>query len=125
MGLTTMAYAAQPEPILPLWTNALSFDAVLSFSSNTGIVTVSILGRPGVTNIITEIRLYYRNTTGAWTEIDKDWNYNVNQMMFSVEESFAGVRGREYKIEVDAYLTKNGVTESISKSHIVTCPNTP
>ena len=67
-----------------------------------------------VSNITAGIKLYYKNSTGSWIEIDKGWDYNVNQMYLTVIESFSGVAGREYKIEVTANLTKNGVTEDIS-----------
>lgn len=123
LPLTT--FAAVADPITPMFDNTNTFNANLSFNGSTGNVTMTIMGKSGVSNITAEIKLYYKNSTGSWIEIDKGWDYNVNQMYLTVIESFSGVAGREYKIEVSATLTKNGVAENISTTSTARCPSTP
>ena len=117
--------AAVADPIIPLWDNVNTFNATLTFNSTTGNVKVNVIGQSGVSNITAEIRLYYKNTAGSWIEINKDWDYSVNQRYLIVSESFTGVAGREYKIEVSGTVTKNGYAEAISDTATATCPNSP
>lgn len=117
-------YGAVPEHIVPMWDNARTFTADLSFSQTTGDVTVTIMGQSGVTNISAEVKLYYKNTSGSWVEEPKDWDYNVNQMYLSITESFTGVAGREYKIEVEVNVKKNGITETLTETRTAVCPRT-
>ena len=114
--------AALVEPIQPMWDNTTTVTANFSFDGTTGGFTVYVLGKSGVTNISVNIKLYYKNTSGSWTEIDTDWNYSVNQRIFSVSETFTGVADIEYKIEVSGTVTKNGYSEVISKTATAICP---
>jgi len=114
--------AAQKEPISPMWTNVNGLNAFITFSGSTGNVTVLIVGKSGVTNITADVKLYYKNTSGSWIEISTDWDYNVNQMTLTINESFDAVAGREYKIEVDGSVTKSGYAEPISTTASATCP---
>lgn len=125
--LSTMSigiFGAVPEQISPMWNNAFTFTAEMSFVQTTGRVAVTILGQSGVNNITAEIKLYYKNTSGSWTEIPQGWNYNVNQQFLSINESFTGVAGREYKIEVEANVKKNNIVETLSKTATAVCPRT-
>lgn len=117
-------YAAQGETVMPMWDNASQITANVAFSNSKGTATVSILGKTGVSNISVVVKLFYKNTSGSWTEIDTDWEYNVDQRMLSISESFNAVAGREYKIEVSGTVTMNGYAESISKTATATCPTT-
>ena len=117
--------AAQKETISPLWDNTNSVTASLDFNGTTGNVYISIMGQSGVSNITADVKLYYKNTFGTWTEIVKGWAYDVDQMYLVVSESFTGVPSREYKIEVSATVTKGGYGESISKTATEVCPITP
>lgn len=114
-------HAAQVEPIVPMWDNTSVFTANMTFQDTVGEFTVLVYGKSGVTNISVDVRLFYKNSLGLWTEIDTDWTYDVNQSYFSVTETFAGVAGREYKIEVSGVVTMNGVRESISKTATAIC----
>lgn len=120
LPLTT--FAAQPEVVYPMWDNTRGVTATLSFNGNTGNVAVTIIGKSGVTNITADIKLYYKNSSGSWVEIDKDWSYDVDQMTLTATESFAGVEGQEYKIEVSGSVTMDGYAEPISKTATATCP---
>ena len=123
--MTFSVTAAQPEPILPQWTNISGITASLDFNGTTGNVAVVIMGQSGVSNITAEVKLYYKNFFGSWKEIDQGWSYNVNQTLLSITESFAGDAGTEYKIEVSGTVTKNGYVESFSKTATGTCPSSP
>ena len=114
--------AAQNEQISPRWTNVNRVNAYITFNGTTGNVIVSVVGKTGVTNISLDIKLYYKSTSGSWIEIDKDWDYNVNQISLTVNESFDAVAGREYKIEVNGTATKGGYAEPISKTVTAVCP---
>ncbi len=124
MALLTMpfaTYAALPETVEPLWDNTNIFTATLSFNGTRGTATVYVDGQSGVTDITLEIKLYYKNTSGSWIEVDKDWNYDVNSSTFAVSETFTGVSGREYKIVVKGTVTKAGYAETISKIATAMC----
>ena len=114
--------AALPEPITPMWDNVLSLNATLSFNGTTGNVSAFINGKSGVTNIDATVTLYYKNTNGVWVEQEKDWDYNTNQSLLGISETFTGARGVEYKIVVEATVTKGNVEETVSKTATATCP---
>lgn len=119
------AIPADPNLVVPMWDNANTFVAYLTFSGTTGDIVSTIMGKTGVSNITAEVKLYYKNSSGSWVKDSREWNYDVDQMYLAITESFTGVPGREYKIEINATLTKNGVEEDISKSATGTCPNSP
>ena len=120
--LPATVHAAQGETLIPMWDNASQITANISFSNGNGYAEVAILGKSGVTNISVDVRLFYKNATGGWTEIVKDWDYNVNQRMLSISESFNADAGREYKIEVSGTVTQNGYAEDIFKTATAICP---
>ena len=86
-------------------------------------IDVTVSGKSGVTNITATIKLYYKNSSGGWTEILKNWTYDVDQRILCESESFTAVEGREYKIVLSAHLDKNGVTETVSKTATAVCPS--
>ncbi len=114
--------AALPDPITPMWDNVLSLNATLTFNGTTGNVSAFINGKSGVTNIDATVTLYYKNTNGVWVEQEKNWDYNTNQSLLGISETFTGARGVEYKIVVDATVTKGNVEETVSKTATATCP---
>lgn len=117
-------YGAVPEQIMPMWDNTNSFSVDLDFNGSDGVAYVMVMGQSGVTNISAEVKLYYKNTSGVWVEDSKDWDYNVNQMFLSISESFTGIAGREYKIEVEVNVKKNGITETLTETKTAVCPRT-
>lgn len=114
--------AVKLDPIFPQWANVVSASADISFTGENGNVTISINGKNGVSNITADIQLYYKDSRGTWIEIEKDWNYSVNQMMLIATETFIGVSGREYKIDVDIKVKKGTSTETIFKTASAVCP---
>lgn len=115
-------HAAQVEPLQPMWDNTQTFTANLGFSNTNGSVTVYIRGQFGVTNITADVSLFYKNDSGGWEEIEKDWEYTTSQRELTITEHFDGEAGREYKIEVSATVTMNGYTEELSKTATKVCP---
>lgn len=115
-------YAALPETAEPLWDNADSVTAKLLFNGSTGNVSATIRGQRGVTNISVSLRLFYKSSYGTWVEIEKDWDYDVDKSSLSIYETFTGISGREYKVEVSGTVTKNGYAEPISYTATATCP---
>lgn len=114
--------AVHIEPVQPLWDNTSYITADINFNGTIGSISVFICGKSGVTNITADVSLYYKNTSGSWVEIEKNWDYDVDQDWLTIDESFTGVAGREYKIEVDGTVTKSGYAEVISKTASATCP---
>lgn len=120
--LPATVYAAQSEPIMPMWDNASHLTAEITFISGNGKASATILGDYSVSNISVNVKLYYKKTSGAWEEIPTNWVYNVNQRMLSINESFDATPGREYKIELTGTVTVNGYAEEISKTATAICP---
>lgn len=116
------ANAALPPQIEPQWTNTMGVHTSMSFSGSTGSVTVSIVGRSGVSNITAEIKLYYKNSAGAWVDTQISWSYSVNQISLVKAETFTGVAGREYQAVMTATVYKDDYAEPISKTATATCP---
>ena len=120
--MPTVALAAVPEQISPMWLNTRSMTADLSFDGARGNVVVTISGESGVTNIIASIKLYYKNLNGGWTELNFNWDYDVDDQFFAMHETFVATRGYEYKVDIEATLTRNGIEETITKTITGTCP---
>ena len=114
--------AAQKEPITPMWTNILSLEAFITFNGRNGTFDIIVYGHSGVTNITADVTLYWKNSSGVWQDTTRSWSYDVDQMTLSASDSFTGVAGREYKIVVNGTVTKDGYTESFSKSASAVCP---
>ena len=119
--MPTFVYAAQPPQVETQWDNAMGVNANISFNGTSGRVSVSVVGRTGVTNISAQVKLYYKNTSGGWTESPTDWTYNVYTMLLTKEETFTGIVGREYKIELTANIYKNGYTETVTDTATAVC----
>ena len=117
-------HAAQVDPIQPMWDNTQTFTVNLGFNNTNGSVTVNIRGQFGVTNIAADVSLFYKNDSGRWVEIEKDWEYTTGQRDLTITEHFDGEAGQEYKIEVSATVTMNGHTEDIFKTATAICPRT-
>ena len=121
-AMPTVTLAAVPEQISPMWTNTMAMTADLTFDGARGNVVVTITGHSGVNNIVASIKLYYKNLNGVWTELNFNWNYDIDDQIFAVHETFVATRGYEYKVDIVATLTKNGVEETITKTITGTCP---
>ena len=115
------ASAAAPDQITPLWDNIATLTPTLIFYNNTGYLSVTIQGENETSNITATARLYYKSTSGSWIEISQNWDYDVDQTALYITETFSGVSGREYKVEIDIEVTVGNYTESESVTVTATC----
>ena len=83
---------------------------------------MSVIGDSGVTKITATATLYYKNSSGKWIVVPKNWTYSVDDEGLSIDAEFIGVSGREYKIELSGTVYKDGYGEAISKTTTKTCP---
>ena len=83
---------------------------------------MTVLGDSGVNKITATATLYYKNSSGKWIVIPKNWTYSVDADKLIIDEDFTGVSGREYKIELSGTVYKDGDGESISETTTKTCP---
>ena len=83
---------------------------------------MTVEGETDVSRISATATLYYKNASGNWIEIPKNWSYDVRDDILLVDESFTGVSGREYKIVLDATVYLNGYGEPVTKTTYGTCP---
>ena len=104
------------------WTNVRSLQGSITFNRTSGNYTMSVIGDSGVTKITATATLYYKNSSGKWIVVPKNWTYSVNADKLIIDEDFTGVSGREYKIELSGTVYKDGYGESISETTTKTCP---
>lgn len=110
--------------IAPRWNNVNACTANLSFSGTTASCEIYIRGESGTTQIDPKITLQKENTSGSFSA-DTSWEpVAVNGASFS----WSGTRsnctsGVEYRLKVEADVTRNGATETIVVySPAKTCP---
>ena len=105
-----------------LWDNIIFVTGGISFNGNNGTYSACIEGQSDVNRITATATLYYKNSSGKWIEIPMNWSYDVSDSTLTIGESFTGVSGREYKVELNATVYMNGYGESVSKTSTKTCP---
>lgn len=98
------------------WDNVLSLVGSISFDGSTGNYSMTIRGASGVDRITATATLYYKNANNKWIEVSTDWSYDVESNRLYIDEDFAAVEGRTYKVELDAVVYKDGYGESVSKT---------
>ena len=104
------------------WTNVRSIDGKISFNRTNGNYSMTVIGDRGVNKITATATLYYKNSSGKWIVIPKNWTYSVDGEELYIDEKFDGVSGREYKIELSGTVYKDGYGEAISETNTKTCP---
>ena len=104
------------------WTNVRSLQGSITFNRTSGNYTMSVIGDSGVTKITATAILYYKNSSGKWIVVPKNWTYSVDDEELYINEDFTGVSGREYKIELSGTVYKYGYGKAISETTTKTCP---
>ena len=104
------------------WTNIISVNGSISFNGTSGLYKMIISGQKDVTNITATATLYYKNSSGSWVEIPKDWSYDVDDNRLIISETFTAVSGREYKVEFEATVSTPDYDEPVQDTQIETCP---
>ena len=101
--------------VQPRWDIADRVDVFLSFDGNSGTAEVFIKADADTDNITATMTLYRLNNAGAWIE-QMSWDYDVDASALSAVETFNGASGREYMLELTATVTKDGVSNSITRT---------
>ncbi len=114
LGQITIAIGA--SDIMPRWDNTYMVSCEVTFSGTNGTVYSRIRGVADATKIRGTLVLYENNDDII------TWNIDVDGSFWSVLETFEGVSGKTYKLELEAEVYKDGVWEDIEKSHSSTCP---
>ena len=104
------------------WDNVSSMMGVIVFDKTAGNYSMVVNGASGVTKITATATLYYKNTSGKWVATSTKWTYNVDGSRLVIDEDFTGVSGREYKVELEATVYKNGSGEKVTNTSTKTCP---
>ena len=104
------------------WRNIVSVNGSISFNGTSGLYKMIIRGQNDVTNITATATLYYKNSSGSWVEIPKDWSYDVDDNRLIISETFTAVSGREYKVEFEATVSTPDYDEPVQDTQIETCP---
>ena len=104
------------------WTNVELADGSLYFSGSQATYSMYVKGNNDVTNITATATLYYKNSSGSWVEIPKDWSYDVDDNRLIINETFTAVSGREYKVEFEATVSTPDYDEPVQDTQIETCP---
>ena len=104
------------------WDNVSSMIGTISFDKTSGNYSMVVSGASGVTKITATATLYYKNTSGKWVATSTKWTYNVDGSRLVIDEDFTGVSGREYKVELEATVYKNGSGEKVTNTSTKTCP---
>ena len=104
------------------WTNVEFLDCYLNFHGTQATYNVFVGGNTDVTNITATATLYYKNSSGSWVEIPKDWSYDVDDNILTINETFTAVSGREYKVEFEATVSTPDYDEPVQDTQVKTCP---
>ncbi len=123
LSATTSIYAAtiNDDVLVPYWNYMSSITLSMSFSSNTGIVSVNVTRYPGITSKIEGTLTIYEKVNGNWISIDSnDYSSSGN---LSFDYDFPAKSGVTYKAELDVTsYGKDGHNETASTEKIKTCP---
>lgn len=103
------------------WTNILSVEGRISFDGTDGNYSMVITGVSDVSKITATAKLYYKSANGNWVEDPKNWTYSVDDYELIVDEDFKGVKGRDYKVIIDASVYRKGSSEKVTKTSTGTC----
>ncbi|MDR2590544.1 MAG: hypothetical protein LBC71_06130 [Oscillospiraceae bacterium] len=103
-----------PIAIQPYWANVHSVTVGLSFTGTTANCAARVQGHVGTTKIVADVILELWVGTNSYITI-KTWN---NIIVYGSTLTFSGVhnvaRGFTYRLTINADVTRNGTTESVS-----------
>ena len=96
-----------------LWSNTSQCLFSFSFNGSTGRTEVEITTTGESCEIDGTIKLY-RKVAFIWIKED-EWSDSAIGDYLSISGNFTGVSGTTYKAKLDATVTRNGVTDVISR----------
>ena len=116
--------SALAASITPYWDNIRVCAPILTFSGTTAVCDVAIQCLSGTTEIDPKITLQKENASGGFSA-DTSWEPGAAS---GSSFTWSGTRrncvsGTDYRLKVEADVTRNGTTETITVySDPVTCP---
>lgn len=114
---------AQTTEITPRYTHISSISANISYSGNTATCAVSVVGKPGTTNIAITMSIQRLESDGSYTTLHTWPEENKNSDTFSISKTRSVVRGYSYRTRATITVTRNGTTETTTiTSGTVLCP---
>lgn len=102
------------------WNNVAKVTHDITFSGNVGTYSALIEGNRGVTLIIANAKLFYKNEAGNWIDTEIEWRYNETSDRLSISETFSASSGKEYKVILTAIVYQDegeAITETITKEY--------
>lgn len=111
----TSAFAANVDPIVPMWDNVNRISCSISFNGTSGRVICDITAVPGTDSIEGTLTLYEDNV-----EIEV-WNIDVTQSYVTILDRFSGISGSTYKLVLDVDVYYNGTSEPIYVTSTEVC----
>lgn len=98
--------------IQPHWTNTESISSSLTFSGTTANCGARIVGMSGTTRISATFTLQ-RRVNGTWVTI-KTWTESSSSNTLNFSGTHTVTKGFTYRLSVNATVTRNGVSETVS-----------
>ena len=108
-------FAAEIAPVVPMWDNVDNLICSISFNGTAGSILCDIKAGVGVDSIVGTLKLYESDV-----EIDS-WIIDVNRSYVTIYDSFTGIKGRTYRLELDVDVTCDGITEPIEVASTKVC----
>lgn len=113
--LTSNVIAAVIVPIEPMWDNVNRIACEISFEGTEGTVHCDITAVSSATSIVGTLTLYE-----SGREIDS-WDIDTDLPFVTINESFTGIKGRTYTLELEAVVTARGSSETITRTDSARC----
>jgi hypothetical protein len=104
--------AADYVPIQPLWQNVNNANATLTLSGTTATCRATIVALSGTTSISATMRLQ-RISLGSAITVQM-WTGHSSSFGLSMEGTATVSANGNYRLQVDATVVRNGVSERIS-----------
>ena len=99
MDSDTKALPRGESEVMPLWDYTSDVVLSLSFSGNTAICDLMVIGDPNASKIKANLWLYEKNSDGSWKLLDSWKNMIEYDNAFGTEKTYSTVyKGRTYKL---------------------------
>ena len=121
LSLCLPSYAALPDDYSPQWLNISTIVSTLGFSGTHGGATGSVDGKPGTSKVEATLTVY-KQVGGSWEYVDSDSDSTTTDDYIALSVGFNGVSNTNYKSVFEVSVTRNGTTETTSKTCYDTCP---
>ena len=121
LGLCLVSYAALPDDNSPQWLNISTIVSTLGFSGTHGGATGSVDGKSGTSKVQATLTVY-KQVGGIWEYVDSDSDSTTTDDYIALSVGFNGLSNTNYKSVFEVSVTRNGITESTTKTCYETCP---